>query len=292
VTDGNVRANRKQKELRDDPRRDSLIELEFNGEETTGLFSAQHGGELWSPLIALPQLSAESTEYVVQNTRADRLFRDRLGVVTGLLGLDGEHDFHTELHPVLALAVDVSHELPDRYGHAWLVLVRNMGNEGECSAGQVPWVGEIPLGTCSRYHGSGVPIPWSSIAARSRFGFIARRTADAESRTRSGAAVRLVADLPAAHTHGFSRHRLWDTAVAVVRSQRSASERFGRSPHCLRPCTSKHSWRVRGKAAVFHWLEVMLPRSGRRGEARRRRTAAESFGSGPLRSNHRNRSVP
>jgi len=196
VTDGNVRANRKQEELRDDPRRDSLIELEFNGEETAGLFSAEHGGELWSPLIALPQLSAESTEYVVQNARADRLFRDRLGVVTGLLGLDGEHDFHTELHPVLALAVDVSHELPDRYGHAWLVLVRNMGNEGECSAGQVPWVAR----DSTRYV---LEIPWKrgadSVvvdAGRSRFGFIARRTATLRVEVDRGRAVRLVADLP------------------------------------------------------------------------------------------------
>jgi len=144
-------------------------------------------------------------------------------------GLNGEHDFHTELHPVLALAVDVSHELPDRYGHAWLVLVRNMGNEGECSAGQVPWVGR----DSTRYV---LEIPWkrgadswSSMPPAAAFGFIARRTATLRVELDRGG---LSASWPtsAAHTHGFSRHRLWDTAVAVVRSQRSASERFGRSP--------------------------------------------------------------
>jgi len=196
VTDGNVRANRKQKELRDDPKRDSLIELEFNAEETAGLFSPQHGGELWSPLIALPRLQSDTPEYAAQNARADLLFRDRRAVVTGLLGLDGEHDFHTELHPVLALAVDVSHQVPDRLQHAWLVLVRNMGNEGECSAGQLPWITR----DTTRYT---LEIPWKTgadsvvvDAARSRFGFIARRNVTLQIKIDRGRAVRLVADLP------------------------------------------------------------------------------------------------
>jgi hypothetical protein len=196
VTDGNIRANKKEQVLQDDPNRDRLIELEFNGEETARLFSVEHGGELWSPLIALPQLPAENPEYDVQNANADWLFRDRPAVVTGLLGLDGEHDFHTELHPVLAIAADVSHELQDRYAYAWLVLLRNMGNEGECSAGQLPWVSR----DTTRY---ALEIPWKTgadsvvvDAASSRFGFIARRMATLKVEVDRGRAVRLVADLP------------------------------------------------------------------------------------------------
>jgi hypothetical protein len=196
VTVGNVRANRGEKELRDASNRDSLIELEFNGEETARLFAAPHGGDLWSPLIALPQLAAEDSEYVVQNGRADWLFRDRLAVVTGLLGLDGEHDFHTELHPVLAFGADVSHELPSRYAHAWLVLIRNMGNEGECSAGELPWLTR----DSTRYV---LEIPWRTgadsvvvDAASSRFGFIARRMPMLKVEVDRARAVRLVAELP------------------------------------------------------------------------------------------------
>jgi len=214
VTDGNVSANRAQKELRDDPKRDALIELEFNGEETAGLFSAQHGGELWRPLIRLPQLSAENAEYVEQNEKADRLFRDRLAVVTGLLGLDGQHDFHTELHPVFAFAIDVSHELQNRYAHAWLVLVRNMGNEGECSAGELPWVTR----DSTRYV---LEVPWKAgadsvvvDADSSPFGFIARRMATLRVEVERARAVRLVADLPRPiHTDSagivYGTLRLW-----------------------------------------------------------------------------------
>jgi hypothetical protein len=196
VTNGNIRANRKQKELQDHPKRDGLIELEFNAEETARLFSPEHGGELWSPLIDLPRLPDDSPVYVAQNARADFLFRDRRAVVTGLLGLDGEHDFHTELHPVLALAVDVSHQVPGRFGHAWLVLVRNMGNEGECSSGQLPWVTR----DTTRYT---LEIPWQTgadsvvvDAAGSRFGFIARRNVTLQVEIDRPRAVRLVANLP------------------------------------------------------------------------------------------------
>ena len=187
VTKGNLDAN---------PGLDSLIELEFSGDETAALFSTEQGGGLWSPLVALPQLEADDAQYAVQDARADSLFRDRPAVVTGLLGLDGEHDYHTELHPVLALGVDVSHRQPDRAAHAWLVMMRNMGNEGECSRGQLPWVAR----DSTRYV---LEIPWKAGAdsvaidvGGTRFGVIARRTTTLRIEIDRARAVRLVADLP------------------------------------------------------------------------------------------------
>jgi len=44
VTDGNVRANRKQKELRDDPRRDSLIERSSSTEKRRRACSQHNTG--------------------------------------------------------------------------------------------------------------------------------------------------------------------------------------------------------------------------------------------------------
>lgn len=196
VTQGNIHANRGLKELKGDPAIDSLIELEFSGDETARMFSVEQGGGLWSPLVALPQLSADNPDFGLQDARADSLFRDRPAVVTGLLGLDGEHDYHTELHPVLALGVDVSHRQSDRAAHAWLVMIRNMGNEGECSSGQLPWVAR----DSTRYV---LEIPWKAGAdsvaidvGGTRFGFIARRTAMLRIEIDQARAVRLVADLP------------------------------------------------------------------------------------------------
>ena len=54
-------------------------------------------------------------------------------IVTGLLGLDTQHDAWPELHPVYAMFVHVKDDpMDDR----WAFFVRNWGNEGGCSDGQ------------------------------------------------------------------------------------------------------------------------------------------------------------
>jgi hypothetical protein len=119
--------------------------------------------------------------------------------VTGVLGLDGEHGFHTELHPVLGMAADVSHKMRDSNAHAWLVLLRNMGNEGECAEGQLPWV----LSDTAQSKQYVLEIPWKPGADSvvvdsddSRFGFVARRTPALTIKVDRARAVRLVARLP------------------------------------------------------------------------------------------------
>jgi len=52
-------------------------------------------------------------------------------VVTGLFGLDCEHDCRSEIHPVYALAIEIDDSAGD---NTWAIFVRNWGNEGFCSA--------------------------------------------------------------------------------------------------------------------------------------------------------------
>ena len=54
----------------------------------------------------------------------------RFAIVSGLFNLDCEHDCHTELHPVWALALSTGDD-PD--AQAWAMFVRNWGNQGWCS---------------------------------------------------------------------------------------------------------------------------------------------------------------
>ena len=71
-----------------------------------------------------------------------RLVNGRLAVVTGLFGLDGVHDFQAELHPVFAMSVliDTARTETGKLREQWAVMVRNRGNEGDCSIGALPMV--------------------------------------------------------------------------------------------------------------------------------------------------------
>lgn len=73
-------------------------------------------------------------------------------IVTGVLGLDGVHDFDTELHPAYLVAIRITDpgspsgtSNPER----WAFFVRNWGNEGMCShfnwlATPKVWVFKLP----------------------------------------------------------------------------------------------------------------------------------------------------
>jgi hypothetical protein len=59
-------------------------------------------------------------------------------VVVGLVNLDSEHNAHSELHPVYAMAIHVKDDPTD---DIWAIFARNWGNEGFCSQDQHPLLG-------------------------------------------------------------------------------------------------------------------------------------------------------
>jgi hypothetical protein len=61
------------------------------------------------------------------------LIDGRLGVMTGLMGTDCEHDCHAELHPVWGLAIRID---SGPASERWAVVARNWGDEGFCSRSQ------------------------------------------------------------------------------------------------------------------------------------------------------------
>lgn len=73
--------------------------------------------------------------------RMSGLVDGRFAIVTGLFGLDGVHGFHSELHPVYAMFVLQSAVRQARgWDEEWAVMVRNVGNEGDCSLGRMAMV--------------------------------------------------------------------------------------------------------------------------------------------------------
>lgn len=57
-------------------------------------------------------------------------------VVTGLIGLDCEHDCHIEIHPVYAMAIRVKDDPSDE---TWAIFLRDSGTEGFCSSDRHAW---------------------------------------------------------------------------------------------------------------------------------------------------------
>ena len=71
------------------------------------------------------------------DTAAGNIINGHDAVVTGLMGADEEHDGHTEIHPVHAIAIRESDPSNPNPAHdTWAFFVRNWGDEGECSSRQ------------------------------------------------------------------------------------------------------------------------------------------------------------
>ena len=102
--------------------------LEFYAGETLRRLGAG-GRSWWDALWASIGSDAEMS----------RLIDRRLALVTGLFGLDGVHGNAAELHPVFAMAVLIDTvRTGERLREQWAVMVRNLGNEGDCSEGKIP----------------------------------------------------------------------------------------------------------------------------------------------------------
>ena len=119
--------------------------LEFASYETIDL---SRDGD---PYVLPPPDGYDSWENFLQKTKDNH--KQLTAIVTGFLDLDCVHECHTELHPVLAMALRMKDEVcpnpmikdescagagsdvPDiRTDDQWVIFVRNSGNEGDCSA--------------------------------------------------------------------------------------------------------------------------------------------------------------
>jgi hypothetical protein len=70
---------------------------------------------------------------VDQGEGTTRMINDDLAIVTGLVGLDCQHDCQSELHPVWLMAIRVKQQGQDE---TWAMFARNWGNEGWCGVNQ------------------------------------------------------------------------------------------------------------------------------------------------------------
>jgi hypothetical protein len=103
--------------------------LEFDSRETVRNLHTQPWQDLWS-LIQNKAPADKINELLRRKTVGHEM---PYAVMTGLMGVDCEHDCHTELHPVYGLAVQMD---PAPSDNVWAVVVRNWGNEGFCAHGQ------------------------------------------------------------------------------------------------------------------------------------------------------------
>ena len=97
------------------------LHVEFDSDETTKHFASDE----WT------------TFHNWVNTNNDDLARQLFNghtIVTGMFGLDGEHNLKSELHPLFALATRRDNYGSDATHEDWLMFVRNRGDEGLCSS--------------------------------------------------------------------------------------------------------------------------------------------------------------
>ena len=97
------------------------LHVEFDSDETIDNFTSIEWVALHEAVDNVPE-------------RAAQLFQGHT-IVTGMFGLDGEHDLKSELHPLYAIATRRSNFENDPSDDAWLMFVRNQGDEGYCSSG-------------------------------------------------------------------------------------------------------------------------------------------------------------
>ena len=106
----------------------SGLHVEFDSDETIDHFSAQEWNDFHNAVDN-------------NKTQAELLFdghTDKGGyaILTGMFGLDGEHGMKAELHPLFALAIRRDTFENSQNDEAWLMFVRNQGDEGFCSSSE------------------------------------------------------------------------------------------------------------------------------------------------------------
>jgi hypothetical protein len=96
------------------------LHVEFDSEETIDNFTTREWKDFHDAVDG-------------NGTDPTKLF-DGHTILTGMFGLDGEHDWKAELHPLYAIATrqDKIKQAPGN--EVWLMFVRNRGDEGFCSS--------------------------------------------------------------------------------------------------------------------------------------------------------------
>lgn len=101
------------------------MEIEFNRSETV----ANYGRLAWWKRLDDHRRHPSFEESDIGGHQA---------IVIGTVGLDMEHDGHSELHPVHAIAIrEDNTSPPGDLTQTWAFFIRNWGNEGQCSSDQV-----------------------------------------------------------------------------------------------------------------------------------------------------------
>ncbi len=104
------------------------IKIEFDADETANEFNSPWWKE-YREMVDLQDTGGPTfPPHIIDGSYA---------IVTGLIGLDTEHDAHPELHPAWAMAIRDNSVVPtgnqDPDTEVWAMFVRNWGNEGYCS---------------------------------------------------------------------------------------------------------------------------------------------------------------
>ena len=104
--------------------------LEFASYETIG--PTNHGDGYFLPAPDAYTGGYKGWEKFLNDSKN----QEPTAIVNGLLDLDCVHECHTELHPVLAMALRMKDETrPEtKADDEWAIFLRNSGNEGDCSA--------------------------------------------------------------------------------------------------------------------------------------------------------------
>jgi hypothetical protein len=138
----------------DDTERGRLTEVELKLNE----FTARFMDPWWAELVG-SVMAGSGFEFRPRTVR-ERI-DGRMAVVVGTYGLDGVHGLHSEIHPVMALAVWTSSE---GRRDQWQVFARNWGSEGQCSIDEIRL--KLPDDTLRLW------LPWRAGADSARVRFV------------------------------------------------------------------------------------------------------------------------
>jgi hypothetical protein len=120
-----------------DPKNPQFLELEFDSRETAPHFGDEPDAKWWPGLSDkawdgfLNGKFDDLDNYLHPGTSGQDKQYLACGVVTGLFGLDCDHGCRSEVHPVYTLALQTNEDPAD---NEWVVMVRNWGAGGFCSA--------------------------------------------------------------------------------------------------------------------------------------------------------------